>query len=164
MENETTSEINSYLSFRIGKELFAAHVSKVINILEMTKITTVPRAPEYMLGVINLRGAVLPVIDARTKFGMPKDDNETNHSILVTEINVEGEPVKVGAVVDNAEEVLEVEADEIMPPPSIGSQYKTEFIKGVIQRNDEFIMILDMDNIFSSEEALMIKSSNKEKV
>ncbi|OFX21212.1 MAG: chemotaxis protein CheW [Bacteroidetes bacterium GWA2_31_9] len=163
MANETTINSNSYLTFKIGNELFAAHVSKVLNILEMTKITKVPRAPEYMLGVINLRGTVLPVVDTRVKFGIVANEITSNTCIIVMDIAIENDNVHVGALVDSVQEVLEIEEKNILPPPSIGSKYKSEFIKGMIHFNEEFIMLLDIDKVFSSEEIIMLKDSFKEK-
>lgn len=163
MANELTINSNSYLTFKIGNELFAAHVSKVLNILEMTKITKVPRAPEYMLGVINLRGTVLPVVDTRVKFGIVAKEITSNTCIIVMDISLENDNVHVGALVDSVQEVLEIEEKNILPPPSIGSKYKSEFIKGMIHFNEEFIMLLDIDKVFSSEEIIMLKDNFKEK-
>jgi len=150
---------NSYLSFKLENELFAAHVSKVLNILEMTKITKVPKSPAYMLGVMNLRGTVLPVVDTRMKFGLKISDYTINTCIIVLEIEIDGETVMVGALVDAVQEVLEVEAENILPPPSIGSKYKSEFIEGVTKSGDNFIMILDMDKVFTTEELSIVKDS-----
>jgi len=156
MENNKALESNSYLSFKVGGELFAAHVSKVLNILDVGKITKVPQAPSYMLGVINLRGAVLPVIDSRIKFGMPVSESKEGNCIIVNEIQLDSETVKVGALVDAVVEVMEAEQKDITPPPSIGKRFKTDFISGVIRKNDEFIMILDMDKVYSTEEINVI--------
>ena len=150
---------NSYLSFKLENELFAAHVSKVLNILEMTKITKVPKSPAYMLGVMNLRGTVLPVVDTRMKFGLKISVYTINTCIIVLEIEIDGETVMVGALVDAVQEVLEVEAENILPPPSIGSKYKSEFIEGVTKSGDNFIMILDMDKVFTTEELSIVKDS-----
>lgn len=156
-----TETLNSYLSFKLGEEFFAAHVKNVLNILEMTKITKVPRAPDYMLGVINLRGTVLPVIDARIKFGIPATEYTVNTCIIVSEIQMDGESIHVGALVDSVQEVLEIEKDQIQPPPSIGSKYKSEFIKGMLKIDDDFIMLLDMDKVFSSDDLIMLKDTSK---
>jgi purine-binding chemotaxis protein CheW len=156
MENNKALESNSYLSFKVGGELFAAHVSKVLNILDVGKITKVPQAPSYMLGVINLRGAVLPVIDSRIKFGMPVNESKEGNCIIVNEIQLDSETVKVGALVDAVVEVMEVEQKDITPPPSIGKRFKTDFISGVIRKNDDFIMILDMDKVYSTEDINVI--------
>ncbi len=162
MANETAKQSKSYLSFKVGGELFAAHVSSVLNILEMTRITRVPRAPQYMLGVINLRGAVLPVIDTRIKFGMPVTKQTEETCIIVTEVELDNETVRVGALVDSVEEVLEMEKENIMPPPSIGNRFETDFIQGVMNINEDFIMVLDMNKVFNTDEIASITSSRGE--
>ncbi len=165
MNQDNLSRINSYLSFKLGEEEFAAHVGKVLNILELTKITEVPKAPTYMKGVINLRGTVLPVIDTRIKFGMTPTEYTTNTCIIVLDTAVDGETIQVGALVDAVQAVLEIEKGKIMPPPSIGSKYKSEFIEGVANIDEKFIMILDMDAVFSTEDVtdLLTKTEETEK-
>ncbi len=155
-------QINSYLTFKLGEETFAANVSKVLNILEMTKVTKVPKAPPYMKGVINLRGSVLPLVDTRIKFEMSPTEFTPNTCILVLDINIQGESVHVGALVDSVQEVIELEESQIMPPPSIGTRYKSEFIEGVAKIGEEFVMILDMDLIFSTDEISLLKESTHE--
>jgi purine-binding chemotaxis protein CheW len=165
MSNEKSKTLNSYLSFKLGEEVFAANVSKVLNILEMTKITQVPRSPSYMKGVINLRGTVLPVIDTRIKFGMSVTEFTANTCILVLDVIIDNESLHVGALVDAVQEVLEIEPSLILPPPNIGSKYKSEFINGMYKLNDtQFIMLLDMDKIFMSEDALILRESKSEVV
>lgn len=149
------STLTSYLSFKLGEETFAANVSKVLNILEMTKITKVPKAPEYMKGVINLRGTVLPLVDTRIKFGLSATEFTVNTCILVLDIEVGEENIQVGALVDAVQEVLEIEPQQILPPPNIGSKYHSQFILGMYKASeDQFIMILDMDKVFSADEIM----------
>lgn len=162
MNQDNLSKINSYLSFKLGEEEFAAHVGKVLNILEMTRITEVPRAPEYMKGVINLRGTVLPVIDTRIKFGMTPTVYTPNTCIIVLDIEMDGESIHVGALVDAVQAVLEIDRGTIMPPPSIGSKYKSEFIDGVANIDEKFIMILNMDSVFSADELTSLKVKTDE--
>jgi purine-binding chemotaxis protein CheW len=162
MNQDNLSRINSYLSFKLGDEEFAAHVGKVLNILEMTRITEVPKAPAYMKGVINLRGTVLPVIDTRIKFGMAPTEYTTNTCIIVLDIQVDGESIQIGALVDAVQAVLEIDKGKIMPPPSIGSKYKSEFIEGVANIDEKFIMILDVDAVFSTEEVSNLKTKTDE--
>jgi purine-binding chemotaxis protein CheW len=162
MNNERKSKINSYLTFKLGDEFFAANVSKVLNILEMAKITKVPKAPAYMKGVINLRGSVLPLVDTRIKFDMPETEYTTNTCILVLDINLNNESVHVGALVDSVQEVIEIDDVNIQPPPSIGTRYRSEFIDGIAKVEEEFIMILNMDLIFSTDELSILKESFKE--
>jgi purine-binding chemotaxis protein CheW len=123
----------------------------------MTKITEVPKAPAYMKGVINLRGTVLPVVDTKLKFEMGKTVYTTNTCILVLDIEIDNESIHVGAIVDSVQEVLEFDENQIQPPPSIGSKYRSEFIEGMVKYNDDFIMILNMDMVFSLEELTVMK-------
>lgn len=146
--------INSYLSFKIGSEFYAANVSYVHNIIEYTDITKVPEMPAYMLGVINLRGQVLPVIDARIKFGLTNTEITSNSCILVMEVDVEGSQVFIGALVDAVAEVLEISESEIKDPPSIGTTIKSQYISGVYHDENKFIMILEMNKILASDEII----------
>jgi purine-binding chemotaxis protein CheW len=159
MKKEELENMNSYLTFKLGEEEFAAHVSKVLSIMEMVKITKVPKSPEYMQGVINLRGQVLPVVDTRIKFGMTPTEFTANTCIVVMEVEVNGEYVQVGTLVDSVQEVLEISEDQIQPPPSIGNKYKSEFISGMAKLDEKFIMMLDMDHVFSAEEMLNVQAS-----
>ena len=156
------STLTSYLSFKLGDETFAANVSKVLNILEMTKITKVPKAPEYMKGVINLRGTVLPLIDTRIKFGLTATEFTANTCILVLDITIENDSLHIGALVDGVSEVLEIEPQQIMPPPNSGSKFHSQFIMGMYKASEEqFIMILDMDKVFSTDELLEVHETAK---
>jgi purine-binding chemotaxis protein CheW len=151
-ENEAKKEVNSYLTFKLGEEKFGAHVSQVLNILEMTKITEVPRSPEYMKGVINLRGMVLPVIDTRIKFGLAETEYTNNTCIVVMDLDIDDDTIHIGAIVDEVVSVIEIEDHQVEPPPSIGNKYQSEFIYGMAKVEDEFIMLLDMKKVLSSEE------------
>lgn len=162
MKNDSLIKINSYLSFKLGDDEFAAHVGKVLNILELVKITPVPKSPEYMKGVINLRGAVLPIIDTRMKFGMSPTQFTQNTCIVVMEIIMEKDTIHLGALVDSVLSVVEIEDDQIQPPPSLGSKYKSEFILGVAKVEEKFIMILDMDKVFSSDELILVMDSTED--
>lgn len=161
-EQQKQSKISSYLTFKLGEEEFAAHVGKVLNILEMTKITEVPRSPSYMKGVINLRGAVLPVIDTRIKFGMSPTTYTGNTCIVVMDIELDSESVHVGALVDSVQAVIEIDDNQILPPPSIGHKYRSEFIDGVANINESFIMILNMDEVFSTDELISMQETSTE--
>jgi purine-binding chemotaxis protein CheW len=150
-------EVKTCLSFRLNEEVFAIDVSKVINILEMSHITKIPKAPPYMKGVINLRGTVLPVIDLRTKFGLPEKEITIDTSIIVLSIDVSGEPVLVGTLVDSVREVLELKTADIAPSPTIGAKYNSGFIEGMWRTNEKFIMILNIDKVFSTDEVIDFK-------
>ncbi len=161
MEELNLTNVQSYLTFKLGDEAFAAHVSRVINILEMVRITAVPRSPEYMKGVINLRGNVLPVIDTRIKFGLSATEFTKNTCIIVMNINIEEEKIDMGILVDSVTEVVEIEDSQILPPPSIGAKYKSKFIDGIIKNDEQFIMLLDMDKVFSTDEILSLKENSE---
>ncbi|MGM0377888.1 MAG: chemotaxis protein CheW [Bacteroidota bacterium] len=158
MDKEDKKKINSYLSFKLGEEVFALHVSKVQKILEMTEITEVPRSPEYMKGVINLRGSVLPVIDMRVKFGMPPTEWTKTTCILVVEADVSGEKVKVGLLVDAVQAVQKITDEDILPPPAIGSKFRSEFISGMTRVNEKFFMILNIDLVLSTDDLVNIQA------
>jgi len=152
-----TETLNSYLTFRLDDEVFAANVGKVLEILEVPKITKVPRSPDFMRGVINLRGSVLPVIDTRTKFGLPPVKDTINTCIIVLSVALEGQDITIGAISDAVHEVIEIQESQMQPAPSIGSKYKSEFIDGMVKRDGDFIMILNMDKIFSTNEASILQ-------
>ncbi len=152
MSVEGITETALYLTFILEDERFAIDVSQVREVLDLSKITKVPRTPEFMRGVINIRGSVVPVIDMRLKFGLPVAESTVNTRIIVMEIVTEAQTIVVGAVADSVNDVLEIEPDQIEPPPEIGSRWKSEFIKGIGKRDSTFVMILDIGLVFSSEE------------
>lgn len=154
-ETKTGGTLTSYLSFRLGEEMFSADVSKVLEILEMRPITKVPRSPSYMRGVINLRGSVLPVLDTRIKFGMPATEDTVDTCIVVLNVIMEGEPLTLGALVDSVEEVLELTEADIEAPPTIGSKFNPEFMHGMVKMDDNFIMVLNVDKVFSTDELVL---------
>lgn len=155
-------EAGSYLSFKLAEESFAVHVNDVLNILEMTKITSIPNTPVYLKGVINLRGLVLPVVDARLKFNMEEKEYTTNTCIIVMDLDGDDGVIHVGFIVDQVLEVLELDESQVEPPPTLGTNYKTEFITGMAKVRETFVMLLDMSKIFSISEFDLLKSKNKE--
>jgi purine-binding chemotaxis protein CheW len=151
---ESGTQTQTYLSFSLGDEVFAINVDRVINILEVSKITKIPKSPEYMKGVINLRGTVLPVIDLRVKFGLPEKEATVDTSIIVLTIDLNGDQILLGTLVDAVREVLELRNDDIAPAPSIGAKYNSGFIEGMWRHEDKFTMILEINKIFSTEEVI----------
>jgi purine-binding chemotaxis protein CheW len=150
--NEMVGETKSFLSFRLAEEHFTIPVMKIMEILEVPKITKVPQSPNFLVGVINLRGAVLPVIDTRIKFGMTQIEYTINTCVLVLNIEVNDEHLIVGALVDSVSEVFELHDSQIKPTPTIASRYRADYIQGMIQENDHFIMVLNIDKVFSSND------------
>lgn len=153
-----TREIESrqYLTFRLAKETFAVDVAKVREILDFAAITKVPQTPDFMRGVINLRGSVVPVVDMKLKFGMEPTEKTVNTCIVVLEVTIENETTIVGALADSVQEVVELDPSQIEPPPRIGMKLSIDFIKGMGKLNEDFVIILDTDKIFSFDEGVVI--------
>ena len=161
MSVATIVEVKPYLTFTLDDELFSVEVSKVREVLDYTNITKIPRTPEYMRGVINLRGSVVPVIDLRLKFGMSKTENKRNTCIIVLEINSDDETIILGALADSVQEVYELEPDQIEPAPKFGTKFKAEFLRGMGKRDEKFLMILDIDKVFTCEELAIVQNTEK---
>src|ERR1700753_3489132 len=159
MSVEPVSEMRQYLTFKLGNEVFGIDVAKVREILDFTTITEIPRTPEFMSGVINLRGSVVPVVDLRLCFEMSTTLRTRNTCIVVVEVLLENEATVIGALADSVEEVIDLEPDQIQPAPRIGTQIRTDFIKGMGKRDSQFIMILDIDRVFSVEELSAVRSA-----
>ncbi|MGD0282387.1 MAG: chemotaxis protein CheW [Dissulfurispiraceae bacterium] len=153
------AESTQYLTFKLEDEVFALDISEVREVLDFTTVTKVPMTPEFMRGVINLRGNVVPVVDIRLKFGMSKTEKTVNTCIIIIEISIEGETAVLGALADSVQEVIDLEPEQIEPAPRIGTRLSTEFIKGMGKRNDQFVILLDIDKIFSAEEISMVMDS-----
>lgn len=143
---------SQYITFKLGDELFAIDVAQVREVLEVSRITKVPTAPEYMRGIVNVRGQSTPVVDLRRKFGLLPAGDTVNTRIIVMELTLEGEPVVLGGIADSVHEVIELDPGNIDPPPRIGMRWRTEFIQGLGKRGDDFIIMLDVNAVFSSEE------------
>ncbi|MEO1054236.1 MAG: chemotaxis protein CheW [Bacteroidota bacterium] len=158
-----SSVINSqsYLTFTLDNEIFGSTVNRVLEIIEVPKITRVPKAPPYMRGVINLRGRVLPVIDTRVKFGMAPIEDTVDTCIVVLSIEVDNQEIVLGALVDAIQAVLEIGDDEIQDPPSFQFGYRTDLIIGMVKKADDFILMLDMDKVFSTQEITVLKESEE---
>jgi purine-binding chemotaxis protein CheW len=154
----TITETTQYLTYKLGDETFALDITKVREVLDFTTVTKVPRTPEFMRGVINLRGSVVPVVDLRLKFGMTRTENSVNTCIIITEVTVDGDTTILGCLADSVQEVLDLDEEHIAPAPRIGTKLRTEFIMGMGKRDDRFIIILDIDKVFSSDELATLQA------
>ena len=157
------TDTRQYLTFKLGNEVFATDVAKVREVLDFTTITKIPRTPDFMRGVINLRGNVVPVVDLRLCFEMSKTEKTVNTCIVVVEMLLDGESTVIGALADSVEEVIDLEPEQIQPAPRIGTQIRTDFIKGMGKRDGQFIMILDIDRVFSAEELSAVRGAEANK-
>ena len=141
-----------YLTFELGDESYGLQILKVQEIIKMQEITKVPRTPDYVKGVINLRGKVMPVIDLRTTFGMEEVEASRDTCIIVVQIQRGDTSVILGVIVDKVSEVLEIGADEIEPAPSFGTQVDTHFILGMAKTKDSVKILMDIDKVMSEGE------------
>jgi purine-binding chemotaxis protein CheW len=157
----TLTQANQYITFKLGEELFAINVSQVREVLDLTHITKVPTAPAYMRGVVNVRGNAIPVVDLRMKFGLPRAPDAVSTRILVLELELDGEATVLGGLADSVHEVIDLDPAQINPPPTIAMRWKSEFIQGMGKRGDEFIIILDVEKVFASEEVAALAGSEQ---
>ncbi|THB62570.1 MAG: chemotaxis protein CheW [Spirochaetaceae bacterium] len=140
------------LTFTLEDEQYGVEVHRVREVLEYTRITKVPRTLDFMRGVINLRGSVVPVVDLRLKFDMDETPKTIDTSIVVMEIEVNGEPVVLGALADSVQEVIDLDSTTIEAAPQIGTSINNRFIKGIGKQDETFIIILDIDRVFTEED------------
>lgn len=147
-ENHSVS--SQYVTFRLGDELFGIEVTRAREILSLTPVTKVPQTPEYLLGVINLRGQVVPVIDMRLKLGLPAKEPNQDTCVIVVEVVVDDESMTVGALADAVHEVLDIRAEQVEPPPRLGTSFNPHFIDGMGKVGDQFLIFLNIDNLFNS--------------
>ncbi len=152
---------NQYLTFTLGEERYAIDVSKVKEVLELVSITRVPKTPEFMKGVINLRGSVVPVIDLRLKFDLVELEDTVDTCIIVLEIELEDETIVIGAVADSVQEVIELTPEDIEPAPKIGTRLNTDFLNGMGKYDDKFLIVLNIDKVFTSEDLSVLQEGQK---
>jgi purine-binding chemotaxis protein CheW len=145
-------ETAQYLTFRLDRELFAVDIAKVREVLEFTTVTKVPRTPDFMRGVINLRGSVVPVVDMRLKLGLTQTEKTVNTCVVIAEVEVDGESTILGALTDSVQEVIELDGAQVLPAPRMGTRIDTSVIRGMGKRDEEFVIILDIDRVFSADD------------
>jgi len=159
MSTAKITETARYLTFRLGGELFAINVFKAREVLDLSHITRVPTAPGYLRGVVNVRGNAIPVVDLRSKFGLPVTEDTLSSRIIVMDLTIDGENVVVGGLADAVHEVIELEPHEINEAPSLGTKWRTDLILGMGRRDERFTMILDIERVFRSDEVLSLTES-----
>jgi purine-binding chemotaxis protein CheW len=153
------TETRQYMTFKLGDELFAIDVAQVREVLEVSLITKVPTAPPHLRGVVNVRGQATPVVDLRLRFGLPSSAATVNTRIIVLELQFDGEATVLGGIADSVHEVIELEPANIDPPPRIAMRWRADFIHGMGKRGEDFIIILDVNAVFSWEELAMIDNA-----
>jgi len=149
-----------YMTFQLAREEYGLEILKVREIIGLMEITRVPRTREFVRGVINLRGKVIPVVDLRLKFGMEKTEATDQTVIIVVQCAVDGRPLTMGLLVDQVLEVLSIDAGQIEPAPSLAhAQLNEEFILGVGKHEKRIVFLLDIARILSSDEAQELSRS-----
>jgi len=143
-----------YMTFQLAQEVHGLEILAVREIIGLMEITKVPRAPDFVRGVINLRGRVIPVIDLRLKFGMPAIEATDQTVIIVVQCQVEGRPLTMGVLVDLVLEVLTIDGGQIEPPPDLGgAAVDGDFIRGVGKAGKHVVFLLDIARVLSSSDA-----------
>ena len=151
--DETRQQQQSqFLTFMLSGEVFAIGILNIKEIIEYGNLTEVPRMPEFIRGVINLRGSVVPVIDLGARFGKHATEVSRRTCIVIIEVQHEGEQHVIGVMVDAVNEVLDIPATEIEPAPAFGSKIHAEFIHGMGKVDGKFVIILNVDQVLSLDE------------
>lgn len=158
MENE--ENINQFLTFNVSEESFALNVLNVREVLEFQAASQIPKMPEFMRGVINLRGSIIPVIDLKVKFELGKIEKSVDTSVIVCELKINDEIIVMGLLTDSVQEVISLDNNTIEPTPYIGAKIDTSFIQGMGKKGDSFIVILNIENILTSNEISVLNNSN----
>ena len=155
----TERDVQQYLTFMIGAEEYAVSLLKVKEIIEYDTITEVPKTPEWVRGVINLRGSVVPVIDLAVKFRQSPSVEGKLTCIVITEVECEGEATVMGVMADSVRQVIDLKPQEIEEPPSFGTRVKVDYLLGMARAGKKFCLILDTEKVLSTDELLELPDS-----
>ncbi|PLX65749.1 MAG: chemotaxis protein CheW [Denitrovibrio sp.] len=158
MDDTKTDESIQVLTFELGEELFGIDISSVREVLDQSNITKVPQMPEYMVGVINIRGNVVPIIDMNLKFYNRPTVKTIKTCIVITEVYMGDDLVVLGALVDSVDEVITFDANTLEPAPKMGTQLNTAFIKCMAKKDDNFVIVLNVNKVFTTEEAVLAET------
>jgi purine-binding chemotaxis protein CheW len=151
-------EQHQFLTFLIGGEPFAISILVIKEIIEFGHITSVPLMPDFIRGVLNLRGRVLPVIDLAARFGRAQTQVARRTCVVIIEMDNDGEKQDVGVLVDSVSEVMDIPADMIQPAPAFGAKIRVDFISGMVEVDGHFIIILNVDRVLSIDEMALLAS------
>jgi purine-binding chemotaxis protein CheW len=158
MENNTAqSRRERYLTFFLGEEQYGIAIDRIKEIIAIMKVTNVPKTPEYMRGVINLRGSIIPVVDTRLRFGMETQEEDMHTAIVIVEVD----KVNVGFIVDRVEEVASIDSAHLSEPPRFGNTIDTDFICSMAQMEENVVMILDVLKLFEADELISLEQIQK---
>ena len=157
---EVKEEPVQYLTFILDGESFATEIAQVREVLELPKITRVPRTSDYMRGVINLRGSVVSVLDLRSKFGMEETEPTVDTCIVIVEVKIGSDMTVLGALVDSVQEVIDFNPDQLEPVPSLGTRVDAQFISAIGKQDDKFVMILNINRIFTEDLLIEVEGNS----
>lgn len=143
---------SQYLTFSLRNEAFAIEIAKVREVLDVTGLTRIPNLPDFIRGVINLRGKVVPVMDLGHRLGMPPVEFAKNTCVMIVETEIAGATAALGAVADSVQTVVDLQADEIELLPCLGAKINTDFITGMGRQGDKFLILLNIDKVLAGEE------------
>ena len=161
VENTADDKRLQYLTFALGSETFAIAILSIREIIEYRNVTNVPMMPDFVRGVINLRGSVVPVIDLAMRFGRPTSPVTRRTCIVLIEMDVDGERHNIGVTVDAVNAVLEIPDSEIEPAPAFGARIRSDFIGGMGKIDGKFVIILDSDKVLSVDEMAALTKSDE---
>lgn len=150
----------TYLSFTICGDHYAVNVAKVLEVLQEEHITPVPNAPSYIRGIINFRGDVVPVFETRVRFNLPGRGSSESYNIIVLDVSEGADMFRLGAVVDKVKDVISIDDTDIKPVPAMSKEFNTDFLQGIYKLQNEFIMLLNVEKVFSGTELTIIKESS----
>lgn len=158
---QARDEEGQYLTFTLRQEMFAIGILNIKEILEYGQLTAVPMMPEFIRGVINLRGAVVPVVDLSARFGDKPADITKRTCIVIIEVATDDARQDIGVVVDTVSEVLEIPASEVEPAPAFGASIRADFIAGMGKIDGDFVIILNVNKVLSTNELAMISRASE---
>ncbi len=159
-QNRVQARRERYLTFYLGDEQYGIAIDKIKEIIAMMKVTSVPKTPSFMKGVINLRGSIIPVVDTRLRFGMENRESDMHTTIIIIEV----EKVNIGFIVDRVEEVSSIDPSNLSEAPKFGSNVDTDFISGVAQIEDDVVMILDVLKLFEADELVSLEQIQQKQI
>ena len=152
---------HQFLTFTLAGEQYAVDVAQVREVLAELDLTRIPRMPEYLKGVINIRGSVVPVVDLRTKFGLPETEKTVDTSVIVMDVESAGGTITVGCLADSVQEVVDISVDDVEETPTLGTSIDARFIQGLGKKDERFIIMLDMDYVFHAEDLTVVGAASK---
>ncbi len=152
---------STYLSFTVCNELFAINVVNVLEVLQKQYVTHVPNAPTFIKGIINFRGEVVPVFESRIKFNFPERPDEASFVIIVLDFSSGNDIYRIGAIVDKVRDVINIDDNDIKSVPKMSKEFNTDFLYGIFKLHDDFIMLLNVEKVFTGEEQFAIKEAKQ---